>query len=85
MLFRSDLAKMPLHVIAARPEHAVEHYKTLVSEIRQLGLLTDVKQFESAARGGDRLTESEWALWRQLTAQGAAEGTPPAGGQAGAG
>ena len=81
----NDLAKMPLHVIAARPEHAVEHYKTLVSEIRQLGLLTDVKQFESAARGGDRLTESEWALWRQLTAPGAAEGTPPAGGQAGAG
>jgi voltage-gated potassium channel len=33
----------------ARPEHALEHYKTLVSEIRQLGLLTDARQFESAA------------------------------------
>ena len=35
-----DLSKMPLHVIAAKPEHAVEHFKTLVSEIRKLGLLT---------------------------------------------
>ncbi len=67
-----DLAKLPLHKIAERPEHAVEHFKSLVSEIRQLGLLTDTQRFEALARSGDRLTVSEWQLWRQLT-------TPPPG------
>ena len=84
-----DLAKLPIHVIAAKPEHAVEHFKTLVSEIRKLGLLTDTRQFELAARGADRLTDTEWRLWQQLTTQSApdvgAPPTPPAAGPAGTG
>jgi len=64
----ADLSSLPLHTIAARPEHAVERYKTLLSEIRQLGLLTDSGRFEEAARSADRLTDSEWQIWRQITA-----------------
>jgi voltage-gated potassium channel Kch len=72
----NDLSKLPLHQIAARPDHAVEHFKTLVSEIRQLGLLTDRGQFEAAARGADRLTASEWRLWQQMSAPQSDPGAP---------
>lgn len=67
-----DLSKLPLHLIASRPEHAVEHFKTLVSEIRQLGLLTDAAKFKAVAEGDDRLTASEWQIWRQLNPGGSA-------------
>lgn len=73
-----DLSRLPLHVIAAKPEHAVEHFKTLVSEIRQLGLLTDPAKFESVARGAERLTAAEWQIWQELGAPGAAQVDRPA-------
>ena len=63
---RGDLSKLPLHKISQTPEHAIEHYKSLISEIRQLAILTDRKQFESVAQRLDRLTQSELALWRQI-------------------
>jgi len=63
---RDDLAKLPLHKISQIPEHAIEHYKSLISEIRQLAILTDKEQFESVAKRLDRLTQSELALWRQI-------------------
>ncbi len=63
---REDLSKLPLHKISQTPEHAIEHYKSLISEIRQLAILTDRKQFESVAQRLDRLTQSELALWRQI-------------------
>ncbi|MEI7783313.1 MAG: ion transporter [Betaproteobacteria bacterium] len=72
----NDLSQMPLHTIAAHPAHAVERYKTLLSEIRQLGLLTDTAQFEAAARGADRLTETEWRIWRQINTAGQAASAP---------
>ena len=63
---RDDLSKLPLHKISQIPEHAIEHYKSLISEIRQLAILTDREQFESVAKRLDRLTQSELALWRQI-------------------
>ena len=64
----NDISHLPLHTIAANPGHAVERYKTLLSEIRQLGLLTDGARFEAVARSGDRLTETEWRMWHQINA-----------------
>ncbi|MEY3486104.1 MAG: hypothetical protein RL075_109, partial [Pseudomonadota bacterium] len=61
-----DVSVLPIHKIATKPEHAVEHFKSLVSEIRQLGILTDRQKFEEVARQADRLTASELALWRQI-------------------
>ena len=61
-----DLSVLPLHQIAARTEHAVEHYKALLGQIRQLGILTDTLQFEQLALKADRLTASELSLWRQI-------------------
>jgi len=59
-------ARLPLSQIAQDPAHAVEHFKVLVSEIRQLGILSDHSRFESFAKDNDRLTQSELALWQQL-------------------
>jgi hypothetical protein len=61
---------LPLHVIADRPDHAVEHYKALLSQISQLALLTDATKFEQAAKNSDSLTAKELALWQQIQARG---------------
>jgi hypothetical protein len=61
---------LPLHVIAEKPAHAVEHYKMLVSQINQLALMTDGAKFEEAAKASDSLTAKELALWQQLRSRG---------------
>jgi hypothetical protein len=63
---KDDLGSLPLHKIATVPEHAVEHYKSLVSQILQLGIMTDRIKFEEVAVGKGRLTPDEVALWRQI-------------------
>jgi len=63
---KDDLATFPLHKIANVPEHAVEHYKSLVSQILQLGIMTDRVKFEEVGVEKGRLTPSEVALWRQI-------------------
>ena len=67
---RNDLTKIPIHRIAANPEHAVEHYKALFGQIRELGILTDLQDFERVSKGADRLTLSEFAVWRHITKGG---------------
>ena len=57
---------LPLHVIAERPDHAVEHFKMLLSQINQLALMADGAKFEQAAKASDSLTAKELALWQQL-------------------
>jgi septal ring factor EnvC (AmiA/AmiB activator) len=59
-------ASLPLNLIAERPEQAVEHYKTLVSQIYQLALMADAQLFEQSALKTDRLSASEWALWQDV-------------------
>ena len=71
---KNDVSGMPLHKIAANPEHAIEHYKVLLSQIRQIGVMTDRAQFEAVAQSLDRLTATELALWLHI--QGPAQ--PPA-------
>ncbi len=61
---------LPLHVIAEKPAHAVEHFKMLVSQINQLALMTDGAKFEEAAKASDSLTAKELALWQQLRSRG---------------
>jgi hypothetical protein len=61
-----NLQALPIHTIAKRPEHAVEYYKTALSELRQLSMHMEPGQFESAAKEGDRLTATELALWHQI-------------------
>lgn len=72
---KEDVAALPLHKIAATTEHAIEHYKALLSQIRQLGIMTDSDKFELIAKKHDRLTTTEISLWRQL--QG--KSSPPSG------
>jgi hypothetical protein len=38
----------------------------LLSQIRQLGILTDAQKFEELARSSDRLTDTELALWHKI-------------------
>lgn len=68
---KDDVSILPLHKIAATPAHAVEHFKMLVSQIRQLGIMTDRDKFETVAVQTDRLTSAELSLWRQI------QGEPP--------
>jgi voltage-gated potassium channel len=61
-----NLKALPLHIIAQRPTHAIEYFKTCISEIRQLDMLMEQGKFEETAKELDRLTESELRLWRQI-------------------
>lgn len=65
-LLMEDVSALPIHKIATKAEHAVEHFKTLISQIRQLGIMTDREKFELVARQSDRLTVNELALWHQI-------------------
>jgi voltage-gated potassium channel Kch len=68
-----DVSGLPLHKIAGKSEHALEHYKSLLSQIRQLGILTDAQKFEELARSSDRLTDTELALWHKIQGDKAKE------------
>ena len=57
---------MPLHKVAERPDLAVEHYKSLLSQIRQLGMLTDNARFEDVAQSRHGLTHEDLALWQKI-------------------
>ncbi len=69
-----DVSTLPLHKIAANPEHAIEHYKYLLGQIRQLQLLTDTEQLQHTMAKPDRLTDTDKQLWRLINRQEA----PPA-------
>ena len=63
---KDDVSVLPLHKIAATSEHAVEHYRILMSQIRMLGIMTDREKFELVAIKNSRLSPEELALWRQI-------------------
>jgi voltage-gated potassium channel Kch len=62
----ADLRGLPINTIAEKPELAVEHYKSLLSQIRQLAMLTDAAAFDAVGIGKGRLSDNEAALWRQI-------------------
>lgn len=62
----AELQTLPISTIAQRPELAVEHYKSLISDIRRLALLTDEAAFDAAVKARDSLTASDMALWRHI-------------------
>ena len=62
----ANFADMPIHQIAAKPELAVEHYKTLLSNIRQLGMLMDPAEFERLRAASGRLSADEIELWNKI-------------------
>jgi hypothetical protein len=57
---------LPVHKVGEKPELAVEHYKALLGQIRQLGLHTDLDKFDQAAQHGERLSSKELALWNHI-------------------
>jgi hypothetical protein len=61
-----DVSAFPLHKIAAVPEHAVEHFKTLIAEIKELSIMTNREQFEQIAISKDRITATDFALWKSI-------------------
>jgi voltage-gated potassium channel Kch len=64
-----DVSGLPLHKIAANPDHAVEHYKYLLGQIRQMHLLSNPEQLQASMVKPDRLTDSEKQLWQLITRQ----------------
>ena len=57
---------LPIHKIAENPALAVEHYKVLLGQIRQLGVQVDGPKFDEAAHAGERLSAHEFALWQKI-------------------
>ena len=64
-----DVSILPLHKIASNPEHAVEHFKYLLGQIRQMNLLSDQQQLNETMAMPDRLTETDKQLWRLINRQ----------------
>ena len=64
-----DVSVLPLHKIASNPEHAVEHFKYLLGQIRQLNLLSDQEQLNQTLAKPDRLTDTDKQLWRLINRQ----------------
>lgn len=62
-----DLSQLPLHLIAKNPAHAVEHYKSLLGQMRQLAILTDPQSFEAEAKQKSRLTDTDWLAWKLIS------------------
>ena len=56
----------PVHKIAEKPELAVEHFKALLGQIRQLGVHTDRGEFERLAADKHHLSEHELELWHKI-------------------
>jgi voltage-gated potassium channel Kch len=57
---------LPIHKISENPALAVEHFKVLLGQIRQLGIQTDPTRFNAAAQENDRLSASEFDLWKKI-------------------
>jgi len=64
-----DVSILPLHKIAANPEHTIEHFKYLLGQIRQMNLLADQQQLNETMDKPDRLTETDKQLWRLINRQ----------------
>jgi len=62
----AKFAHLPINQIAAKPDFALEHYKAMLGDIRQLGLLVDLTEFERLAVAKGRLSADELALWRHI-------------------
>jgi voltage-gated potassium channel len=62
----AKFAQLPIQKIAERPDFAVEHFKSLLGQIRQLGMMTDGEKFEALAKTKGRLSAEEFALWQQF-------------------
>lgn len=67
---KEDVSALPLHKIAATSAHAVEHYKVLIAQIRQLGIMTDSDRFVETAKGNHRLTDEELEIWWKIQGKG---------------
>ena len=61
-----ERSPLPIHKIAENPTLAVEHYKVLLGQIRQLGIQTDGTQFEEAAQQNAGLSSNELDLWHKI-------------------
>jgi hypothetical protein len=59
---KSNFSAMPIYTIAAKPEVALAHYKSLLGQIRQLALLTDPVAFDRTAKASDNPTGTETAF-----------------------
>ncbi|MEY4316208.1 MAG: hypothetical protein RI902_16 [Pseudomonadota bacterium] len=57
---------LPIHKIAENPALAVEHYKVLLGQIRQLGVQVNANEFDAAAQQGERLSATEFAIWQKI-------------------
>ena len=69
----SNHALMSMPQLIAQPAAAVERYRELLSQIRQLSQLCDAPQMTRIIEDPERANGLERNIWRQVMAQGASE------------
>ena len=57
---------LPIHRIAENPALAVEHFKAMLGQVRQLGLLTDTNQFDQLAVQEGKLSRDQLEIWQKI-------------------
>jgi voltage-gated potassium channel Kch len=72
---KEDVSMLPLHKIAANPPHAIEYFRWTLANLRQVGVMTSLAEFERLAVHGGRLTPQELALWQAIQGSGSAAGS----------
>jgi voltage-gated potassium channel Kch len=57
---------LPIHRIAENPALSVEHFKAMLGQVRQLGLLTDTNQFDQLAVQEGKLSRDQLEIWQKI-------------------
>ena len=73
---KEDVSVLPLHKIAQTSAHAVEHYKVLIAQLRQLGIMTHSARFVKSATEEGRLTPEELEIWWAIQGKAPAKAAP---------
>ena len=57
---------LPIHRIAENQALSVEHFKAMLGQVRQLGLLTDTNQFDQLAVQEGKLSRDQLEIWQKI-------------------
>ena len=57
---------LPIHRIAENPELSVEHFKAMLGQMRQLGVLVDTSKFDQLADKDGKLSHDQLEIWKKI-------------------
>lgn len=57
---------LPIHRIAENPELSIEHFKAMLGQMRQLGVLTNTEKFDQLAHQEGKLSHDQREIWQKI-------------------